>query len=57
MSDSKVIIKNEEVFCPHCKKYLFEEEFMWDFEDYKFCPYCGEGLTVKEQKENSYENY
>lgn len=47
----KVIVKNEAVYCPHCKEYLFEEEFMWDFEDYKFCPYCGQSITTKEKEE------
>lgn len=46
----KVIVKNEEVYCPHCKEYLFEEEFIWDFEDYKFCPYCGQSITTKDTK-------
>lgn len=46
----KIIIKNEEVLCPHCKAYLFEEEFLWDF-DYKFCPYCGKEITKDDSDE------
>ena len=30
-------------------RYLFEEEFLWDF-DYKFCPYCGKEITIYDKK-------
>lgn len=51
----KIIIKNEEVLCPHCKKYLFEEEFLWDFK-YKFCPYCGKEITTDTKEQENEKN-
>ena len=39
--------------CPHCKKYLFDDEFAYLHTDYKYCPYCGKEIIVRSNEHGS----
>jgi DNA-directed RNA polymerase subunit RPC12/RpoP len=49
LNDRSIDFEYEIIKCPNCNFHLVDETERWDFEDWDYCPNCGQKLDWSEE--------